>query len=144
MASSYSSRIKLEKQGSGENANTWGDRLNTNMIDLVDAAVAGVTAVDVDGQGGSGGFKLDGGGVDREQGEQEQGHGAKLQLNSIRNAQRQGCRIQRRRVFRAWVARACTTRSTVPFSKAMFRASPPEVWFWNKAVKNVHKSTGSS
>lgn len=54
MASSYSSRIKLEKQGSGENANTWGDRLNTNMIDLVDAAVAGVTAVDVDGQGGAG------------------------------------------------------------------------------------------
>lgn len=54
MASSYSSRIRLEKQGSGENANTWGARLNSNMIDLVDAAVAGVTAVDVDGQGGSG------------------------------------------------------------------------------------------
>ena len=54
MASSYSSRIKLEKQGAGENANTWGDRLNTNVIDLVDAAVAGVTAVDVDGQGGTG------------------------------------------------------------------------------------------
>jgi len=54
MASSYSSRIKLEKQGSGENANTWGDRLNTNVIDLVDAAVAGVTAVDVDGAGGTG------------------------------------------------------------------------------------------
>ena len=54
MSSSYSSRIKLEKQGTGENANTWGARLNTNMIDLVDAAVAGVTVVDVDGQGGSG------------------------------------------------------------------------------------------
>jgi len=54
MASSYSSRIKLEKQGAGENANTWGNRLNTNVIDLVDAAVAGVTAVDVDGQGGTG------------------------------------------------------------------------------------------
>ena len=54
MASSYSSRIKLEKQGSGENANTWGDRLNTNVIDLVDAAVAGVTAVDVNGAGGTG------------------------------------------------------------------------------------------
>jgi hypothetical protein len=54
MASSYSSRIRLEKQGSGENANTWGARLNSNMIDLVDAAIAGVTAVDVDGQGGSG------------------------------------------------------------------------------------------
>ena len=54
MASSYSSRIKLEKQGTGENANTWGERLNSNVIDLVDAAIAGVTAVDVDGQGGSG------------------------------------------------------------------------------------------
>ena len=54
MASSYSSRIKLEKQGAGENANTWGNRLNTNVIDLVDAAVAGVTAVDVNGQGGTG------------------------------------------------------------------------------------------
>lgn len=54
MASSYTSRIRLEKQGSGENANTWGDRLNANVIDLVDAAVAGVTVVDVDGQGGSG------------------------------------------------------------------------------------------
>lgn len=54
MASSYSSRIRLEKQGSGENANTWGSRLNSNVIDLVDAAVAGVTAVDVDGQGGNG------------------------------------------------------------------------------------------
>ena len=37
MASSYSSRIKLEKQGTGENANTWGERLNSNVIDLVDA-----------------------------------------------------------------------------------------------------------
>ena len=51
MASSYSSRIRLEKQGTGENANTWGARLNSNMIDLVDAAIAGVTAVDVDKSG---------------------------------------------------------------------------------------------
>lgn len=50
MASSYTSRIRLEKQGSGENANTWGERLNDNVIDLVDTAVAGVTAVDVDSQ----------------------------------------------------------------------------------------------
>jgi len=54
MASDYSDRVRLEKQGSGENANTWGDRLNTNVIDLVDVAVAGVTAVDVDGLGGTG------------------------------------------------------------------------------------------
>jgi len=48
MASSYTSRIRLEKQGSGENANTWGDRLNANVIDLVDSAVAGVETVNLE------------------------------------------------------------------------------------------------
>lgn len=54
MASTYTSRVRLEKQGDGENANTWGLKLNQSMIDLVDTAVAGVTAVDVDGAGGTG------------------------------------------------------------------------------------------
>lgn len=54
MASDYSTRIRLEKQGSGENANTWGERLNQNVVSLVDAAIAGVTAVDVNGAGGTG------------------------------------------------------------------------------------------
>lgn len=45
MASSYTSKLRLEKQGTGENNNTWGDRLNSNVIDLVDSAIAGLVSV---------------------------------------------------------------------------------------------------
>lgn len=45
MASSYTSSLGLEKQADGENANTWGLRLNQSVIDLVDEAVAGYTEV---------------------------------------------------------------------------------------------------
>lgn len=45
MASTYTSRIRLEKQATGENSNTWGDRLNSNVLSLVDQAVAGYTSV---------------------------------------------------------------------------------------------------
>ena len=45
MASSYTNRLGLEKQADGENANTWGLRLNQSVIDLVDEAVAGFTVV---------------------------------------------------------------------------------------------------
>jgi len=48
MASTYTSRIRLEKQGDGENANTWGLRLNQNTIDMVDEAVAGYETISVD------------------------------------------------------------------------------------------------
>lgn len=44
MASSYSDSLRLEKQGNGENDNAWGSRLNT-VIDLVDAAVAGLASI---------------------------------------------------------------------------------------------------
>ena len=50
MASSYSSRLRLEKQGDGENATTWGTKLNT-LIDLVDTAISGVTSINVGGLG---------------------------------------------------------------------------------------------
>ena len=50
MASSFTTRIRLEKQGDGENANTWGTRLNQNVIDMVDEAVAGYESVEVSGQ----------------------------------------------------------------------------------------------
>ena len=43
MSSTYTSRIKLELQADGENANTWGQRLNNNVIQLVDDAVAAYT-----------------------------------------------------------------------------------------------------
>ena len=49
MASTYTSRIRLEKQGDGENANTWGLKLNQNVIDLVDEAVAGFETISIDG-----------------------------------------------------------------------------------------------
>lgn len=47
MASTYTSRIGLEKQGDGENANTWGLRLNQNVIELVDEAIAGYESIDL-------------------------------------------------------------------------------------------------
>ncbi len=40
MASTYSDRLKLELQGTGENAGTWGDKTNNNL-DVLDAFAAG-------------------------------------------------------------------------------------------------------
>ena len=45
MASTYTTRIRLEKQGDGENPNSWGAILNQNVIDLVDDAIAAYTTV---------------------------------------------------------------------------------------------------
>jgi hypothetical protein len=47
MASSYTTRIRLEKQGDGENPNSWGAVLNQNVIDLVDQAIASYTTVSI-------------------------------------------------------------------------------------------------
>lgn len=47
MASTYTTRVRLEKQGDGENPNSWGTILNQNVIDLIDDAVAGYTVVSV-------------------------------------------------------------------------------------------------
>jgi hypothetical protein len=38
MATTYTNTLKLAKQGSGENANTWGTILNDNVIQMVDNA----------------------------------------------------------------------------------------------------------
>jgi hypothetical protein len=43
--STYTTRIRLEKQGDGENPNSWGEVLNQNVIDLVDQAIAAYTTV---------------------------------------------------------------------------------------------------
>ena len=48
MASTYSDRLKLELQGTGENAGTWGDKTNNNL-DVVDAFVAGYLSKNVGG-----------------------------------------------------------------------------------------------
>lgn len=47
MASTYTNRLRFEKQGDGENPNSWGLILNQNVIDLVDDAIAGYTIVSV-------------------------------------------------------------------------------------------------
>jgi|DEB0MinimDraft_6_1074348.scaffolds.fasta_scaffold12475_5 microcystin-dependent protein len=47
MASTYTSRIRLEKQADGENPNSWGLIMNQNVIDLIDEAVAGYAIVSV-------------------------------------------------------------------------------------------------
>ena len=47
MSSTYTTRLRLEKQGDGENPNSWGLRLNQNVIDLVDQAVGGYAVVSV-------------------------------------------------------------------------------------------------
>jgi hypothetical protein len=49
MASTYTSNIRLEKQADGENPNSWGALLNTNVIDLVDQAIAAYQIVSVSG-----------------------------------------------------------------------------------------------
>ena len=49
MASTYTDRLGLEKQTDGENPNSWGAILNTNVIDLLDDAIAGYTVVSVSG-----------------------------------------------------------------------------------------------
>jgi len=43
MASTATTRNRLEKQGTGDNNNTWGSVLNSSLIDLVDEALDGRT-----------------------------------------------------------------------------------------------------
>ena len=47
MSSTYTSRLRLVKQGDGDNPNTWGTVLNDGMISLVDDAIAGYTTVEI-------------------------------------------------------------------------------------------------
>lgn len=49
MPSTYTTRNRLEKQAAGENSNTWGIRLNTNVIDLLDFASDGMTSFTLSG-----------------------------------------------------------------------------------------------
>ena len=51
MASTYTTRLGLEKQTDGENPNSWGAILNTNVIDLIDDAIAGYEIVSVSSTG---------------------------------------------------------------------------------------------
>ena len=49
MPSSHTSRNRLEMQAPGENADTWGERLNDNMIRLADDALDGVVSFALSG-----------------------------------------------------------------------------------------------
>ncbi len=46
MASTYTTNIRLTKQGDGDNANTWGEILN-NVLSLVDQAVGSYTTITI-------------------------------------------------------------------------------------------------
>ena len=47
MASTYTSRIRLNKQGDGDNPNSWGTVLNDGVISLVDDAIAAYTTISI-------------------------------------------------------------------------------------------------
>ena len=47
MASTYTTNLRLTKQGDGENPNSWGQILNDGVISLADSAIAGYTQVSV-------------------------------------------------------------------------------------------------
>ena len=49
MPSSYTTRIRIEKQADGENPNSWGDILNQNVIDLLDDAVGAYVTIGTSG-----------------------------------------------------------------------------------------------
>jgi len=49
MPSSYTTRIRIEKQADGENPNSWGDFLNQNVIDLLDDAVGAYVTIGTSG-----------------------------------------------------------------------------------------------
>lgn len=47
MPTSYSDLLRLAKQATGENNNTWGDIFNDNTLELIEEAIAGVEEVSV-------------------------------------------------------------------------------------------------
>lgn len=53
MPSSYSNLLRLLKQATGENSNTWGDLVNSGFLELVEDSIAGTAQVDVTAGTGS-------------------------------------------------------------------------------------------
>jgi hypothetical protein len=52
MASSYSTDLKLELQVTGENAGTWGDITNTNLV-ILQQSIAGYSGISIAGGAGN-------------------------------------------------------------------------------------------
>jgi hypothetical protein len=51
MATTYSDLLRLAKQGTGDNANTWGVVLNDNVFEMLEDAIAGYVTVPMAGTG---------------------------------------------------------------------------------------------
>ena len=49
MASTYSTRLKLELIGSGEQSNSWGNTTNNTLSRSLEEAIAGVLAINLNG-----------------------------------------------------------------------------------------------
>lgn len=47
MPTTYSDLLRLAKQATGENNNTWGDIFNANTLELIEEAIAGVSTISV-------------------------------------------------------------------------------------------------
>ena len=47
MASTFTTNIRLTKQGDGDNPNSWGQVLNDGVISLTDQAIAGIATISV-------------------------------------------------------------------------------------------------
>jgi hypothetical protein len=49
MASTATTRLRIEKQGTGENVNSWGAKLNATGLELFDSAIAGMVSFALSG-----------------------------------------------------------------------------------------------
>lgn len=56
MPSSYSDLLRLLKQTTGENSNTWGDLANSGFLELVEDSISGTAQIDL--TAGTGGYTL--------------------------------------------------------------------------------------
>lgn len=51
MVSTFTSNLRLTKQGDGDNPNTWGDIVNVQVTTLIEDAIGGVVDIDITGVG---------------------------------------------------------------------------------------------
>lgn len=49
MVATFTSNLRLTKQGDGDNPNTWGDIVNVQVTELIEDAISGVVNIDITG-----------------------------------------------------------------------------------------------
>ena len=49
MVATYTSNLRLTKQGDNDNPNTWGQVVNNQVIELIEDAISGVATIDITG-----------------------------------------------------------------------------------------------